>query len=75
MIRAAGCLMGGTTVGGRTASNLLGQATTAMFMVASTRSSTLHHHNADFNWVELFSSYLFHFALRWCDGKSLLPAV
>ena len=48
--------MGGTTVGERTASNL-GQATTAMFMVAATRSSTLAHHDVDFNWVELFSSY------------------
>ena len=39
-------------MGGRTASNL-GQATTVMFMVAATRSSTLHH-VADFNWVEFF---------------------
>ena len=56
---------------GRTASNL-GQATTAMFMVTATRSSALHH-DADFNWVELFSSHLFHFALRWYDGKLLMP--
>ena len=29
-------------------------ATTEMFMVAATRSSSLLHHDADFNWVELF---------------------
>ena len=60
-------------MGGRTANNLF-QATTAMFMAAATRSSMLHH-DADFNWVELFYSYLFHFALQWCDGKSFLLPV
>ena len=42
--------MGRTTVGGRAASNL-DQATTAMFMVAATISSMLHH---DFNRLEFF---------------------
>ena len=51
--------MEGTTVGGSTVSNL-GQATIATFMAAATRSSSTLNHDADFYWVELFSSYLFH---------------
>ena len=63
-----GCLVRGTTVGGKTASNL-GQATTeAMFMVVATRSSTLHH-DGDFSWVEGFSSYLFYCVMEFCLWK------
>ena len=51
-------------MGGRTASNL-GQATTAMFMVAAITSSTPHH-EAYFNWVQLF--LLICFVLLFDDG-------
>ena len=68
-----GCFVGGrTTVGGRTASKQLGSGyysdvngCSNQIIYASSRC------RFQLGW--LFSSFLFCFALRWCDGKSLLP--
>ena len=69
------CLVGVMTVGGSTPANWLCQATTAMCMVAVTRSSSLHN-DAYLNWVQLFCSFLYYFTPQLCDGtKSMLPGV
>jgi hypothetical protein len=57
--------------GGKTAT---GVRLLQMSMIAATRSSMLHQ-NANLNWVQLFSSSMFYFALRSCDGKLMSPAV